>query len=206
MTTVSPPSPKKPGYHHGDLREALVEAGLAILGEGGDPAALSLREASRRAGVSAMAPYRHFPDKEALLAAVAAVGFSRLRDALLAADRDSDPFEALVAQGVAYVSQACADPAMFRLMFGTALGGKHPELAAASDRSYAVMKGRVASLVPEHEADGWALHCWATAHGLAVLAVGSLLGHHGETPEALADRILRLTNMGSPRSAQRAKP
>ncbi len=76
----------KAGYHHGGLREALVEAGLAILEEGGDPASLGLREAARRAGVSAMAPYRHFPDKDALLAAVATVGFERLRAALEAAD------------------------------------------------------------------------------------------------------------------------
>ena len=191
--TASKLSSKKLGYHHGDLREALVEAGLAILGEGGDPAALSLREASRRAGVSAMAPYRHFPDKEALLAAVAAVGFERLRAALLEADRDPDPFEALVAQGVAYVAQACADPAMFRLMFGTAMGGKHPVLATASDRAYGVMKHRVAGMVPPDDGDAWALHCWATAHGLAVLAVGGLLVHHGEAPTALADRVLRLT-------------
>lgn len=74
------------GYHHGGLREALVEAGLTILAEGGDPASLGLREAARRAGVSAMAPYRHFPDKDALLAAVATVGFERLRAALEAAD------------------------------------------------------------------------------------------------------------------------
>ena len=78
MITVSTLVATKTAYHHGDLRSALVEAGLAILAESGDAGALSLREAARRAGVSAMAPYRHFADKEALLAAIATVGFERL--------------------------------------------------------------------------------------------------------------------------------
>ena len=84
---MSTSRPAKAGYHHGELRETLVAAGLAILEEGGDPASLGLREAARRAGVSAMAPYRHFSDKDALLAAVATVGFDRLRVDLEAADQ-----------------------------------------------------------------------------------------------------------------------
>src|ERR1700709_2099096 len=101
MITVSTSGAKK-SYHHGDLRDALIGAALEILEEGG-LAALSLREAARRAGVSPMAPYRHFADKEALLAGVAAVGFERFADALRQGDTQPGAQEALIAQGAAFV-------------------------------------------------------------------------------------------------------
>nr|WP_147080261.1 TetR/AcrR family transcriptional regulator [Methylobacterium haplocladii] len=192
-TSLAKPS----GYHHGDLREALVAAGLAILEEGGDPKALSLREAARRAGVSAMAPYRHFADKEALLAAVAAVGFGRLREALLAADGRGSGREALVGQGVAYVAFACANPALFRLMFGSAPCPRDGDLDAASRSSFAVLTERVAALVPPAEAADWALHCWATVHGLAALSIDGQFGGSGENPEAMARRVLSLSALPS---------
>nr|WP_238257840.1 TetR/AcrR family transcriptional regulator [Methylobacterium gnaphalii] len=178
-------------YHHGDLREALVVAGLAILEEGGDPKALSLREATRRAGVSAMAPYRHFADKDALLAAVATIGFQRLREALLAADGQGGGIMALREQGVAYVAFACANPALFRLMFGSATA-KDDAMVAASNASYAVMEERVRSLVPADRVEDWALHCWATAHGLAALAVDGQFDDTAETIEAMTRRVMSL--------------
>ena len=191
MITVST-SKSNAAYHHGDLRDALIAAALAILEAGGDPAALSLREAARRAGVSAMAPYRHFPDKEALLSAVATIGFARLGDALRQADRSPDPQEALLGQGVAYVAFACANPSLFRLMFGTALAARRAD-ATVSERVYAVMATRVAAVMEKPAAsDDWAMCCWATAHGLASLAVDGQLAHTGEAPAALADRVLRL--------------
>ena len=186
------PEAKKASYHHGDLREALIGAGLAILAEGGDPAALSLREAARRAGVSAMAPYRHFADKDALLAAVAAIGFGRLAAALAEADSHEDRSEALIRQGVAYVTFACAEPALFRLMFGTAIGEKRGDLATAAAEAYALLAERIRSIVASPEAEIWALHCWATVHGLAALAVDGQLASRGLEPIAIADRVLRL--------------
>ncbi|GJE26876.1 HTH-type transcriptional repressor FabR [Methylobacterium organophilum] len=186
-------APAKPGYHHGGLREALVAAGLAILEEGGSPASLGLREAARRAGVSAMAPYRHFPDKDALLAAVAVVGFERLRAALAAADGAGRGSEALIGQGVAYVGFACANPALFRLMFGPWPGGKPPALVAAAQASHAVLAERVAALVPAKSAADWTLRCWALVHGLADLALdGQIGGEDAGTAAALAERLLHL--------------
>ncbi len=200
MSTSKPPSESsRGGYHHGDLREALITAGLSILAEGGAPSALGLREAARRAGVSAMAPYRHFPDKEALLAAVATVGFERLRTALEAADRGKAGTlrEALYAQGAAYVAFACAQPGLFRLMFGAGSGGSRPDaLCEASAAAYAVLSERVATLVPAASAAEEALRCWALVHGIASLVIDGLIGEavrsDPQAAAALADRLLRL--------------
>ena len=192
MITLSTLPRNKAGYHHGSLRTALVEAGLAILSEGGDPASLSLREAARRAGVSAMAPYRHFPDKEALLAAVATVGFDRLAAAQGEADKSPDPLEAIIGQGVAYVAFACAEPALFRLMFGAGAVAKSGDLAAAAQRSFQLLAERVAILAPSEQAEAWTLRSWSLAHGLAALAVDNQLGLFAGTPTALAERVLRL--------------
>ncbi|WP_455961377.1 TetR/AcrR family transcriptional regulator [Methylorubrum aminovorans] len=188
------------GYHHGELRKALVAAGLSILEEGGDPSALGLREAARRAGVSAMAPYRHFPDKEALLAAVATVGFERLRAALEQADRGGggqEAREALYAQGEAYVAFACAQPGLFRLMFAARSGGARPQaLCEASAAAYAVLSDRVAALVPPTVAAEEALRSWALVHGIASLVIDGMVGDAVRTDSkaaaALAGRLLRL--------------
>ncbi|MCP1547099.1 MULTISPECIES: TetR/AcrR family transcriptional regulator [Methylorubrum] len=199
-TSKGEPNATKGGYHHGDLREALVAAGLSILEEGGDLASLGLRETARRAGVSAMAPYRHFPDKDALLAAVAIVGFERLRAALEEADRGGEGAgrEALYAQGAAYVAFASAQPGLFRLMFGgMRSGGSRPQaLCEASAAAYAVLAERVAALVPGANAADEALRSWALVHGIASLVIDGLLGDAVRTdPQAaafLVGRLLRL--------------
>src|SRR5262249_4551094 len=116
MFTLSTPLEKRP-YHHGDLRQALVRAALEILSEAG-VGGLSLRAAARRARVSAMAPYRHFADKEALLAAVAEYGLRELAAQLIAAPATAaDPRAGSAALGVAYVLFACDQPSLFKLMF-----------------------------------------------------------------------------------------
>lgn len=179
-------------YHHGDLRAALVAAGLAILEEGVDPSVLSLREAARRAGVSAMAPYRHFDDKDALLAALATVGFERLGAALRAADVGDDGRAALRAQGVAYVAFACAHPALFRLMFGARSPSKTGALLAAERATFDVLAGRVAGLMGAASAEtvaDEALAKWALVHGLAMLAVDGQLAMFATPVPDLAARI-----------------
>lgn len=196
MITVSTSSSRK-AYHHGDLREALLTAALAILEEGGDAAALSLREAARRAGVSAMAPYRHFVDKDALLAAIATIGFEKLGEALRAAEAAADggdrPRTPLDAQGVAYVAFACRHPALFRLMFGAAAPAKTGGLADTAAQTFNVLADRVAQMVPPGVSADVALAAWALVHGLAMLAVDGQLAHFGEAPEVLAARIVSLT-------------
>ena len=177
-------------YHHGHLREALVAAALDILDEGG-AGALSLREAARRAGVSAMAPYRHFADREALLAGVAAVGFERFRNALAAADASGRGRDALIAQGVAYVGFAAAHPALFRLMFGATVA-KSPNLAIVGAKAYGVLAERVASLVGPAEAEDWTLACWSIVHGIAMLALDGHLPSSASDVAALTRRLLHL--------------
>jgi AcrR family transcriptional regulator len=169
---------RKSAYHHGDLRRALVAAARAILEEGG-LAALSLRAVARRAGVSQAAPYHHFPDKDALLAAVAADGFDALDQAMQVRMAGvSDPAERLNASGVAYVMFAVANPALFQIMFGAAMHGlaAHAERLAAGERAYATLERAVTAVV--EQADGAesdvglaCLGAWALAHGLAKLLV-----------------------------------
>src|SRR5215467_8023087 len=104
-------------YHHGNLREALLEAAIRLIAEVG-PTAFTLREVARRAGVSHNAPYRHFQDKDDLMAAVAAQGFQELTAAMLeAAGQRSDVREQLKQAGLGYVTFALRCPEHFTVMF-----------------------------------------------------------------------------------------
>ncbi|WP_331743287.1 TetR/AcrR family transcriptional regulator (plasmid) [Streptomyces sp. NBC_01136] len=157
-------------YHHGDLRASCMSAALALLEES-DEAALSLRAVARRAGVSANAPYRHYPDKDALLAALATHGFNELHGRLLDA-RDSAPAgQELVCLAQSYVRYAVEHPALFRLMFNRPCDPSHPEVKAAGDAAYAVISAHVVTGTPPelHEArvTGW----WSLVHGLASLVL-----------------------------------
>src|SRR4051794_27635084 len=121
-------------YHHGDLQRALVDAAVALLAEGG-AAAVTLREVARRAGVTHAAPYRHFADKAALLAAVAEEGFRALHDAVARAGAEApdDPLARLAASGQAYLRFAMSHPAHYRVMFGPDVAAReHPELEGAA--------------------------------------------------------------------------
>ncbi len=178
-------------YHHGDLRTALVAAALDLLAQDGADA-LSLRAVARRAGVSAMAPYRHYADKEALLAAVASLGFERLRAALLAADAAAPPADALIAQAVAYVRYALDNPALFRLMFGPRRAFIHPDLLAAGETAYSVLASRVAADMPPGTArEARALGCWSMVHGLASLFLDGRISDRrtAEEEDAMTRRV-----------------
>ncbi len=153
--------------------------------------AISLRAVARRAGVSAMAPYRHYEDKEALLAAVAALGFERFREALIAADAAAPAGQALVAQAQAYVRFAMDNPALFRLMFGPMDLGLHPDLCAAGEAAYAVLAQRVAADTPtEADRDARALGCWSLVHGLAMLMLDGRV--RGKMPASIDDVTRRV--------------
>jgi len=157
------------------LRDALVKAALEMLEQGEEP---SLRAVARAAGVSAMAPYRHFADKAALLSAVAERGFAALAEVLAAADTDPDPRAALVGQGLAYIAFARARPALFRLMFASdfklTLGGDSGAFATLADR--------VASLGARDPQAATALS-WAAVHGLAMLELDGRLPDFGPGEE-----------------------
>ena len=197
MFTLSTPNAARP-YHHGDLRQALIQSALAILSETGI-AGLSLRAAARRAKVSAMAPYRHFADKDALLAAVAEYGFRQLAARLTAAAASAtDPRGGLAALGVAYVVFACEEPSLFKLMFGPAIETKsaHPGLDEAGGACFDALRQAVAAAKffdggPDLE--GVSLACWSLVHGLASLIVDGRLAEKDAGPaEAIAARLTSL--------------
>jgi AcrR family transcriptional regulator len=180
-------------YHHGNLRQALIEAGLAEL-EAGERGDVSLRELARRVGVSANASYRHFADKEALLVALAAEGFRRFGAAQAAAAR-SHPAESFRAAGRAYVDFARANPALFRLMFGrfTSSHGE-PELREASALAYNGLRAFVGQGLgprasPAQLAAG-AVRAWSLVHGLASLILDGQIDGIADDVDALIDAVL----------------
>jgi len=187
-------------YHHGDLRRALLDAALAVLTEA-DARALTLREVARRAGVTHAAPYRHFADKDALLAAVAEEGFrtltAEMREGLRAAGED--PVGHLEALGVAYVRFALAHPAHFEVMFGPELPWhkEHSALHEAADATFALLVASVQSAQAAGKLRGSqpllpALLCWCTVHGLATLLVHGNFKHVEDQLPATPQEVARL--------------
>jgi AcrR family transcriptional regulator len=165
------------GYHHGNLKEALLRAALELIAQKG-PAGFTFAEAARWAGVSPAAPYRHFRDRDELLANVALHGFRQF-EAVLAKAWDEgrpDVFFALDRLGKAYLDFARSEPAYYSAMFeaGIPLSDK-PELREAGDRAFAVLRSaaeKLCALVPARDrppALMVALHIWAMAHGVASL-------------------------------------
>jgi AcrR family transcriptional regulator len=157
-------------YHHGDLRQALIDATESLLADKG-PEGFSLREVARRAGVSPAAPAHHFGDASGLLTAVATVGF----DGLAAAWR-------LREQGIAYVGFAMRFPGRFRLMFRDALRAEDPELQRAGNDAFSVLENgvRAAFAIPAGRPLGdkaWTalLALWSAVHGFAHLAIAGRL-------------------------------
>lgn len=162
--TVS--TPAKP-YHHGNLRHALVEAGLAMI-EGTEE--LSLRAVARRVGVSATAVYRHFPDKGALLTAVATAGLERLASAQrLAFDREGGGAVGFNATGLAYVAFALDHPALFRLIFSRPVGDAMKGHGGSDDAMTFLLANAAALTPPGEDARVFALQAWGVAHGVAML-------------------------------------
>lgn len=179
-------------YHHGDLKPALVAAALALVETAG-PQALSLRAVARAAGVSAMAPYHHFADRAALVAAVAAAGHDRLYADKLAAlaAAPADPVERLVAGSVSYVRFALAHPQLYRLMASPELAARHhPDLAKSVAAPVASLAGlvaaaRAAGRLTRGEPAAIARQLWGLCHGLAQMGID---GHApGEDMVALVE-------------------
>ena len=193
MSTSRHRKPKN-GYHHADLRPALLAAARRMLAESG-PEALSLREVARKTGVSHNAPYRHFADREALLAAVAAEGFAALAERTRAAGAAAAPGKRLGAMGAAYVRFALEEPNLFRLMFGGAVRGReHPDLAAAGARAYAVLTGEVGV----GKESPRAVAAWATVHGLAHLLLEGQIAAARDDPAATDRLIAEILGSGPP--------
>ena len=185
---------QKPAYHHGDLRAALISAGLELLAERAIDE-LSLREVARAVGVSATAVYRHFPDKGALMAALAREGLDRLaaaQHAAFDAAAEGDRFEAT---GRAYVRFALENPALFRLIFTSSPNRE----AAAPDETPEAMRflqANAADLAPSAAdpavAATLALRAWSIAHGLAMLMLDGRVPADPAIVEAVFDTTLAL--------------
>jgi AcrR family transcriptional regulator len=163
---MSTSKPRRRAYHHGDLRAAILASASQIL-EKENLSKLSLREAARHAGVSHNAPYRHFPDRESLLAALAAEGFGMLA----AAQREAVAASGLRGMGEAYVRFALAHPQRFQLMFGGVVPiAKHAELREVAMKSFAGLSGALAAHAPgARGASDASIAAWSLVHGLAHL-------------------------------------
>jgi AcrR family transcriptional regulator len=168
--------PHRP-YHHGNLREALLQGAIRVIAEAG-PAAFTLREVARRAGVSHNAPYRHFRDKDALLGAVAAQGFRELTRAMReAGERQSKALDQLKQSGLAYVAFAVRRPEHFTVMFDAPVrGSKDPEYAQASQEAFNTLVNYIRNCQDEGQLPAGntlerALYAWSLVHGIAKLAV-----------------------------------
>jgi AcrR family transcriptional regulator len=165
------------GYHHGNLKEALVRAALELIAEKG-PAGFTFADAARWAGVSPAAPYRHFRDRDELLSDVARRGFEQFTAALLRAWDDGRPdvFTGFDRLGKAYLHFAKREPAYYSAMFeaGVPLDAD-PQLREAGERAFAVLRGAAEKLVALMPAKGRppalmvALHIWSLTHGIASL-------------------------------------
>ena len=165
------------GYHHGNLKEALMRAALDLIAEKG-PGGFTFAEAARSAGVSAAAPYRHFRDRDELLANVALRGFGQFEAALTTAwdDGRPDPFAAFERMGKAYLAFARTEPAYYSAMFEAGVPlDTNPDLRQAGDRAFAVLRTAAEALIAmlpsasRPPALMVALHVWALSHGIASL-------------------------------------
>jgi len=204
---MPPDAPKRPRrpverrpYHHGDLRASLLAAAGRWLDERGAET-LTLRELARAAGVSHAAPYHHFAGRDELLAGVAEHAFDRLATALGSAPAPSvGPAQALLEIGDAYVREALAHPAQFRLMFGPMLARKaeYPGLQRAAERAFAVLLEVATAYAPERGLE-LALAGWSLSHGAANLAID---GAFAGLPIPPAD-ARRLASMDAPALVRR---
>jgi AcrR family transcriptional regulator len=169
-------------FHHGDLRRALLDGAMLLLEREGT-LGVGLRAAARLAGVSQTAPYRHFPDKEAMLAALAEEGFRALSERMEAAAREhAEPRARLLAIGETYVALAAERPHLFRLMFGPQVADKSrcPKVKEAGARAYqnlveAIAAAQRAGVLRAGDPTEVALAHWTCVHGLASLIVDGRL-------------------------------
>ncbi len=189
-------------YHHGALRDTLLAACLRLIETEG-LGAVSLRRVAREAGVSTGAPYHHFADRSALLAALSSQGFRRLGSDLAEARAGADtPMQALTALARVYVRFSQENPGYFRLMFRPELSqpDKHPDAEAAGDAAFDVLADTIADavaagLLPADKADTLAAMWWSLAHGVASLWLDGQLEKRsvqlGTTAPMLVEDIMR---------------
>jgi AcrR family transcriptional regulator len=187
-------------YHHGDLRNALIQAGLGILAEGGAQE-LDLRKVARRAGVSHAAPYRHFADKQALIAAINEEGFHLLAERIRSSLREvtDEPLEQLLGVALAYVRFAQENPWLMREMFSgitiehETIGSLHTASKSVY-RLYAevISNGQERGKIADGDPTALAGVLWSVLHGLAMLIIENQMRPYADGPEG-SERVTRYT-------------
>lgn len=190
----------KKNYHHGDLKKALIEAGLRILRTEGFRH-LSLRKAAAMADVSAAAPYRHFRNNEELLAEIAAEGFRILKKDLqksmeLFPGKSLKQFQEC---GIAYVQFAADNEELFRIMYGNTVGNysDFPVLKKAADETILIMQSVIEDcqkkkLIRKADPEELAMSAWVLVHGLAALIVERKFQFSGWNPSNLRLEVLKV--------------
>lgn len=189
------------GYHHGDLRQALIDSALAVLADKGVDG-FSLRETARRAGVSPAAYKHHFADTRALMTALAAIAFKRLADVLEQADAGAglSRRDRLAAQGAAYIGFAFAERALFDLMWrASLLDLADPKLSAEKTRAFDCLdrlarEGDAPRRPHLHPAMAPTIACWSLVHGFARLMLDGGLGGN-DAPDAILPAMLDMLNI-----------
>jgi AcrR family transcriptional regulator len=186
---------QKEGYHHGDLRRALLDATLLLVQEKG-PHGFTLRAAARAAGVTPAAAYHHFEDKDALLAGVAEEGFELFHDALTAAALRParSPSERSLNVAVAYVLFAVERPTLFRVMVGIGVRLRKGHLGVLAVGTYRFVRTVLVEglqdgsgrRISEAEVLGW----WSVVHGLAFLAIDGHLTGGGRSSKGV-EQVVR---------------
>ena len=182
------------GYHHGRLKDALIEAARSLVAERG-PAGFTLAEAAKRVGVTAAAPYRHFNDRADLMSELARRGFTLFGDALERAWNGGrpDPVQAFRHMGAAYLDFAMAEPGLYSAMFGNVKALDEPGPGQAADKALATLRNAARAVLllygaPADGADALASEIWALSHGVAMLAMaGYFSDAHGRSPHALIE-------------------
>ncbi len=191
---------KPRAYHHGDLHHTLIQAGVELLAEEGAEA-LDLRKVARRAGVSHAAPYRHFADKQALIAAINEEGFRLLAERIQATLREmpDEPFEQVLGLARAYVGFAQAHPRLMREMFSglTIERETYASLQAASKTVYrlytdVIRCGQERGKIVDGDPAALAGVLWSVLHGLAMLIIEQQMRPYADGPEG-TERITRYT-------------
>lgn len=188
--------PTRASYHHGALRETLLDVTLRLI-ESEGIGAVSLRRVAREAGVSPGAPYHHFADRAALLGALSARGFQLLADELAEARSEAaSPVRTLTAFIRAYVSFAQRQPAYFRLMFRPELSGPHTDPATkaamhAAERHLddAIAACVAAKTIPASQADVLGATAWSVAHGIASLWLDGQFHDDYDDPSAITAQV-----------------
>ena len=207
------------GYHHGNLKEALLQAALDLIAKKG-PAGFTFADAARLAGVSPAAPYRHFRDRDELLSSIALRGFEQFEAMLSSAwdDGRPDTVAAFERVGKAYLAFAREEPAFYSAMFESGLPlDLNPVLLAASERAFAVLRAaaeRLAALappgVPRPPALMMALHIWSMSHGVASLFARGDAARRKLPMSAEdlleAEVLIYLRGLGFPTGSQPAAP